>query len=149
MCCIRRYFKISKDWETWNVLKPTMICNTIWKGNVWLTPPPPPPSSHFYVYQVAFHPCVLQFLELLLTSFIQDGKEHPSRTVLENIVQHFQTLFDVPSVSGVFPRMNDIYTKLGEVHNVLNTLRNLLGLGKSIHVNLQWWNRGRFRTKRR
>lgn len=58
----------------------------------------------------------------------KDGKEHPSRTVLENIVQHFQTLFDVPSVSGVFPRMNDIYTKLGEVHNVLNTLRNLLGL---------------------
>ncbi|XP_062566373.1 centrosomal protein of 70 kDa-like isoform X1 [Saccostrea cucullata] len=58
----------------------------------------------------------------------KDGKEHPSRTVLENIVRHFQTLFDVPSVSGVFPRMNDIYTKLGEVHNVLNTLRNLLGL---------------------
>ncbi|XP_055997499.1 centrosomal protein of 70 kDa-like isoform X2 [Ostrea edulis] len=58
----------------------------------------------------------------------KDGKEHPSRTVLENIIQHFQTLFDVPSVSGVFPRMNDIYTKLGEVHNVLNTLRNLLGL---------------------
>lgn len=58
----------------------------------------------------------------------KDGKEHPSRTVLENIVEHFQTLFDVPSVSGVFPRMNDIYSKLGEVHNVLSTLKNLLGL---------------------
>ncbi|KAK3105874.1 hypothetical protein FSP39_007585 [Pinctada imbricata] len=58
----------------------------------------------------------------------KDGKEHPSRTVLENIVKHFQTLFDVPNVSGVFPRMNDIYTKLGEVHNVLNTLRHILGL---------------------
>ncbi|KAL5011173.1 hypothetical protein ScPMuIL_013478 [Solemya velum] len=55
-------------------------------------------------------------------------KEHPSRPVLENIVEHFQTLFDVPCVSGVYPRMNDIYVKLGEVHNVLNTLRNLLGL---------------------
>ncbi|XP_063423324.1 centrosomal protein of 70 kDa-like isoform X1 [Mytilus trossulus] len=58
----------------------------------------------------------------------KDGKEHPSRSVLESIVKHFQTLFDVPSVSGVYPRMNDIYSKLGEVHNVLNTLRNLLGL---------------------
>lgn len=58
----------------------------------------------------------------------KDGKEHPSRSVLESIVQHFQTLFDVPSIAGVYPRMNDIYSKLGEVHNVLNTLRNLLGL---------------------
>ncbi|XP_069120708.1 centrosomal protein of 70 kDa-like isoform X2 [Argopecten irradians] len=58
----------------------------------------------------------------------KDGKERPSRPVLENIVQHFQTLFDVPSVSGVFPRMNEIYTKLGEVHNILNTLKTLLGL---------------------
>ena len=26
--------------------------------------------------------------------------------------------------------MNDVYTKLGEVHNVLNTLKQLLGLGE-------------------
>ncbi|KAK3607831.1 hypothetical protein CHS0354_031332 [Potamilus streckersoni] len=58
----------------------------------------------------------------------KENKDRISRTVLENIVQHFQTLFDVPSVSGVYARMNDVYTKLGEVHNVLNTLRNLLGL---------------------
>ncbi|XP_045210367.2 centrosomal protein of 70 kDa-like isoform X2 [Mercenaria mercenaria] len=60
----------------------------------------------------------------------QVGQEHPNRSVLENIVSHFQTLFDVPNISGVFPRMNQIFTKLGEVHNVLNTLKNLLGLGK-------------------
>ncbi|WAR06492.1 CEP70-like protein [Mya arenaria] len=61
---------------------------------------------------------------------MEDGQEHPNRAVLENIVSHFQTLFDVPSVSGVYPRMNQIFTKLGEVHNVLNTLKNLLGLSK-------------------
>ena len=59
------------------------------------------------------------------------GQEHPSRSVLENIVQHFQTLFDVPNTAGVYPRMNQIFTKLGEVHNVLHTLKNLLGLGTS------------------
>jgi centrosomal protein CEP70 len=52
---------------------------------------------------------------------LQTGKEHTSRTVLESIVKHFQTLFDVPSVAGVYPRMNDIYSKLGEVHNILKT----------------------------
>ncbi|XP_060562758.1 centrosomal protein of 70 kDa-like [Ruditapes philippinarum] len=62
----------------------------------------------------------------------QAGQEHPNRSVLENIVSHFQTLFDVPNISGVFPRMNQIFTKLGEVHNVLNTLKNLLGLGKDV-----------------
>jgi len=61
---------------------------------------------------------------------LQAGCEHPNRAVLENIVSHFQTLFDVPSVSGVYPRMNQIFTKLGEVHNVLNTLKNLLGLSE-------------------
>ncbi|KAL4229399.1 Centrosomal protein of 70 kDa [Mactra antiquata] len=60
----------------------------------------------------------------------QVGHEHPNRSVLENIVSHFQTLFDVPNLSGVYPRMNQIFTKLGEVHNVLNTLKNLLGLSK-------------------
>lgn len=58
------------------------------------------------------------------------GQEHPNRSVLENIVQHFQTLFDVPNIAGVYPRMNQIFTKLGEVHNVLHTLKNLLGLGE-------------------
>ena len=61
---------------------------------------------------------------------MQTGKEHTSRTVLESIVKHFQTLFDVPSVAGVYPRMNDIYSKLGEVHNILKTLKDLLGLGE-------------------
>lgn len=61
---------------------------------------------------------------------LQAGDEHPNRTVLENIVSHFQTLFDVPNIAGVYPRMNQIFTKLGEVHNVLSTLKNLLGLGK-------------------
>lgn len=57
-----------------------------------------------------------------------DGHERPSSTVLHNIVRHFQDLFDVPTINGVYPRMNDIYTKLGEVHNVMRTLRDLLGL---------------------
>ncbi|XP_067686260.1 centrosomal protein of 70 kDa-like [Haliotis asinina] len=58
----------------------------------------------------------------------RDGQEHPSRAEMENIVEHFMTLFDVPTVAGVFPRMTELYTKLGEVHNVMNSLRNILSL---------------------
>ena len=38
------------------------------------------------------------------------------------------SLFDVKSLSGVYARMNDLYSKLGEVHNVMKTLKDLLGL---------------------
>ena len=49
--------------------------------------------------------------------------------MLENIVHHFQMLFDVPSISGVYPTMNQIYTKIGEQQNVMKILKNYLGLG--------------------
>lgn len=56
-----------------------------------------------------------------------------SRTTLEDVVSHFQTLFDVHKISGVYPRMNEIYKAIGEAQNVQNTLKNLLGLRKDIH----------------
>nr|XP_006821658.1 PREDICTED: centrosomal protein of 70 kDa-like [Saccoglossus kowalevskii] len=50
---------------------------------------------------------------------------------LQSIIAHFQTLFDVDGLDGVYPRMNEIYTKLGETHNVLHTVRELLGLDET------------------
>ncbi|ELT99245.1 hypothetical protein CAPTEDRAFT_193716 [Capitella teleta] len=44
------------------------------------------------------------------------------------IVSHFQELFDVKCVDGIFSRMNEIYVKLGEMHSVLRNLKHLLGL---------------------
>ncbi|KAH9523865.1 hypothetical protein Btru_047268 [Bulinus truncatus] len=60
--------------------------------------------------------------------------EQVSRCTLENIVSHFQTLFDVPRISGIFPRMNEIYRTLGESKNVMNTLKSLLGLDLETHA---------------
>ncbi|XP_070549228.1 centrosomal protein of 70 kDa-like isoform X2 [Ptychodera flava] len=57
----------------------------------------------------------------------KSSKEAPMHQ-LQSVVSHFQNLFDVPTLEGVYPRMNEIYTKLGETHNVLHTLRELLGL---------------------
>lgn len=51
--------------------------------------------------------------------------------MLENIVHHFQMLFDIRSISGVYPTMNQIYTKIGEQQNVMKILKNYLGLDPS------------------
>lgn len=65
--------------------------------------------------------------------------EDVSRSTLESIVSHFQTLFDVPRISGIFPRMNDIYRTIGESKNVMNTLKSMLGLGQSLHFSYKAW----------
>ncbi|GFN75970.1 centrosomal protein of 70 kda-like [Plakobranchus ocellatus] len=55
------------------------------------------------------------------------------RSTLEEIVSHFQTLFDTPRISGVLPRMNEVYRVLGELRNVQNTLKSQLGLPEDAH----------------
>lgn len=53
----------------------------------------------------------------------------PTRYTLGSMVSHFQKLFDVTSLSGVYPRMNEVYTKLGEMTTVMKNLRDVLELG--------------------
>ncbi|KAG2459581.1 CEP70 protein, partial [Polypterus senegalus] len=53
----------------------------------------------------------------------------PSQPTLLAIVSHFQKLFDVKSISGVYPRMNEVYTKLGEMTNTMRNLQELFDLG--------------------
>ncbi|XP_046846395.1 centrosomal protein of 70 kDa-like isoform X2 [Xenia sp. Carnegie-2017] len=47
---------------------------------------------------------------------------------LKNIVAHFQKLFDVKNLCGVFPKMNEVYSKVGEMCNVMKTIRESLDL---------------------
>lgn len=53
----------------------------------------------------------------------------PTRHTLNSMVSHFQTLFDVKSLQGVYPRMNELYTRLGEATNAMRNLRDILELG--------------------
>ncbi|KAI1899398.1 hypothetical protein AGOR_G00061370 [Albula goreensis] len=59
-----------------------------------------------------------------------DSKEYqsPTKNSLKSMVSHFQKLFDVPSLSGVYPRMNEVYTKLAEMTNAMRNLRDVLEL---------------------
>nr|XP_020769056.1 centrosomal protein of 70 kDa isoform X2 [Odocoileus virginianus texanus] len=55
----------------------------------------------------------------------------PDLHILRAIVSHFQKLFDVPSLTGVYPRMNEVYTRLGELNNAVRNLQELLELDSS------------------
>ncbi|XP_069329282.1 centrosomal protein of 70 kDa isoform X3 [Eulemur rufifrons] len=55
----------------------------------------------------------------------------PNFKTLQAIVSHFQKLFDVPSLNGVYPRMNEVYTRLGEMNNAVRNLQELLELDSS------------------
>lgn len=54
----------------------------------------------------------------------------PTRYTLGSMVSHFQKLFDVSSLSGVYPRMNEVYSRLEEMRNIMRNLRDVLQLGK-------------------
>lgn len=57
-----------------------------------------------------------------------DTAEEISLDHLKSIVAHFQKLFDIKTVSGVFTRMNELYIRLGEACNAMNNMREFLGL---------------------
>jgi len=62
-------------------------------------------------------------------------KEHPE-TLVSRSVAHFQQLFGVRSVDGIFPKMNELYVFSSEMENFLRVLRPTLGLrpGASVHA---------------
>ncbi|XP_057884289.1 centrosomal protein of 70 kDa-like [Melospiza georgiana] len=76
-------------------------------------------------------------LQLIVDAILEEleHKEKTSQTqslqTLSAIVSHFQKLFDVSSLSGVYPRMNEVYTKLGEMTNAMRNLQELLELDSS------------------
>ncbi|NXE56006.1 CEP70 protein, partial [Casuarius casuarius] len=62
----------------------------------------------------------------------EKSSQTPSLQTLHAIVSHFQKLFDVSSLNGVYPRMNEVYTKLGEMTNAMRNLHELLELDNSV-----------------
>nr|XP_056717394.1 centrosomal protein of 70 kDa [Euleptes europaea] len=76
----------------------------------------------------------LQFLVDAVSEEVENKEKNsqvPSLQTLYAIVSHFQKLFDVNSLKGVYPRMNEVYTKLGEMTNAMRNLHVLLELDGS------------------
>ncbi|XP_072469646.1 centrosomal protein of 70 kDa isoform X5 [Notamacropus eugenii] len=74
---------------------------------------------------------------LFIVDTILEEVEHkkkddvPCPETLQAIVNHFQKLFDVTSVSGIYPRMNEVYTRLGEMNNAVRNIYEILELDNS------------------
>ncbi|NXU47986.1 CEP70 protein, partial [Turnix velox] len=76
----------------------------------------------------------LQFIVDAILEEIENKEKDsqtPSLPTLFAIVSHFQKLFDVSSLNGVYPRMNEVYTKLGEMTNAMRNIHELLELDSS------------------
>ncbi|XP_075789322.1 centrosomal protein of 70 kDa isoform X2 [Pelodiscus sinensis] len=76
----------------------------------------------------------LQFIVDTILEEVENKEKNghmPSLQTLYAIVCHFQKLFDVNSLNGVYPRMNEVYTKLGEMTNAMRNLHDLLELDHS------------------
>lgn len=82
-------------------------------------------------------PLTIQKLKETVEVLCQDNRtsptemrhvEEPSVNQLKSIVAHFQKLFDITSIGGIFPRMNEVYIRLGETYNAMNNMREYLGL---------------------
>ncbi|XP_075402965.1 centrosomal protein of 70 kDa [Tenrec ecaudatus] len=58
----------------------------------------------------------------------EKDKNVPNFQTLQAVVSHFQKLFDVPSLNGVYPRMNEVYVRLGEMNSAVRHLQELLEL---------------------
>ncbi|XP_051549800.1 centrosomal protein of 70 kDa isoform X2 [Myxocyprinus asiaticus] len=73
---------------------------------------------------------LLLIVDTLLDETASDDKvlRSPTRHTLESMVAHFQKLFDAPSLTGIYPRMNEVYTRLGEMSNAMRNLRDVLDL---------------------
>lgn len=54
--------------------------------------------------------------------------EAGAEELLSQIVKHFQQIFEVKTVQGVLPKMNEIYVFVNEMENFIKILRPMLGL---------------------
>eukprot|EP00741_Cyanophora_paradoxa_P001245 tig00000473_g1202.t1 len=64
-------------------------------------------------------------------TFLHDEPE----AAVSKMVSHFMHLFDVRSLEGVFPKMNEIYLLVNQANNVLSVMRGMLGLDPKASFN--------------
>ncbi|KAI9923283.1 hypothetical protein PsorP6_001076 [Peronosclerospora sorghi] len=63
----------------------------------------------------------------IYTNAAAELERHP--TLLTNqIVKYFQHLFQIKSIEGVFPKINEIYLQIKEIQNFLHAIRDILHL---------------------
>ncbi|XP_063733468.1 centrosomal protein of 70 kDa isoform X2 [Eleginops maclovinus] len=100
------------------------------KLGVRLMPWQPADGDHAAAEEVKVEDMMMLVDTMLENTATDDEKvlRSPTRYTLGSMVSHFQKLFDVGSLSGVYPRMNEVYSRLGEATNTMRNLRDVLQL---------------------
>lgn len=52
---------------------------------------------------------------------------------MNRIVAHFQNLFEVKALEGVFPKMNEVFVANNEMKNFIKSLKALLQIGRCLY----------------
>ena len=61
-------------------------------------------------------------------SFVDSQVRLDPSDIISRLCAHFQRLFDLRSVEGMLPKMNELYLFVNEQQNLLKVLRSMLGL---------------------
>ncbi|KAK1876525.1 Centrosomal protein of 70 kDa [Dissostichus eleginoides] len=104
------------------------------KLSVRLMPWQPSDGGHAASEVVKMEDMMLLVDTMLENTATDDEKvlRSPTRFTLGSMVSHFKKLFDVGSLSGVYPRMNEVYSRLGEATNTMRNLRDVLQLDSRV-----------------
>merc|ERR1712228_486037 len=99
------------------------------------------------VQQWALHEIVKQIEELVQSEeYLLSSKQCFSKAqkdlslnpndLCNRIIRHFQHIFGIKNIEGVFPKMNQIYLELNEMRNLIKTVKSILGLPQNCAINL-------------
>ncbi|XP_059183591.1 centrosomal protein of 70 kDa [Centropristis striata] len=115
-----------------HLLKP--LQRSLFKLSGSLMPWQPPDGGQNAEEAVKVEDMMLLVDTMLENTSTKDEKvlRSPTRYTLGSMVSHFQKLFDVTSLRGVYPRMNEVYTRLGEMTNTMRNLRDVLQLDSKV-----------------
>merc|ERR1712228_278975 len=97
--------------------------------------------------QLALHEIVKQIEELVESEeYLLSSKQCFSKAqkdlslnpndLCNRIIRHFQHIFGIKNIEGVFPKMNQIYLELNEMRNLIKTVKSILGLPQNCAINL-------------
>eukprot|EP01084_Bolivina_argentea_P281945 482510_1 len=97
--------------------------------------------------QLQLHQIVSQVRELVESEeYLLNSKEcfsNAQKELIQNpnelcnrIIRHFQHIFSIQTIEGVFPAMNQVYLELNESTNVVKTIKSILGLPQNCAVNV-------------
>merc|ERR1711920_1004671 len=97
--------------------------------------------------QLALHEIVKQIEELVESeeyllsskkcfSKAQKSLDSNPEDLCNRIIRHFQHIFSINHIEGVFSKMNQIYLELNEMRNLIKTIKSILGLPQNCAINV-------------